>query len=128
MIRGGIQEALAKEAEERRLAKVKHEENVEHKVVTLADEMLDEALEIVRSRLGKDGDEAGVKKKMYALGVLDKTTRLLQGNQKLKLDAKEGARNDANFLVELFRKAKSGDIKEEELESVRSAIAPAQDV
>lgn len=93
-------------------ARTDKQDRIAGKVETLADKLLDNANQLL------DNPFAGLKEKEFTIKVLDKTVKMVQGNEALRLKRGQQRRENANFLVELLQKARSGQLKKEEIDSI----------
>lgn len=94
--------------------RLERQERIAGKVETLADKLLDNAHEVL------ENDNATLKEKEFTIKVLDKTVKMVQGNEALRIKRGQEKRENANFLVELLRKARSGQIAPEDRELITS--------
>lgn len=99
-------------------AAVLKESSIAQKIVSLTEYLLDEAMEIVQD------PNAGMQDKRYGLSIYSNVVKKVQGDEAIQLRRKQEARSDAGFLMDLLRKARSGQVSPEELVSIGGVTPP----
>lgn len=101
------------------------EDRLERKAESLAESLLNDAKDVLADAIENPTfvDEAGVShpkdviaQKKYAASILGVVTKMVQGKQNINLKKKESARSEATFLMDLLKKAQSGQMTAEELD------------
>lgn len=126
--------------EVRQLIKVRNEENalippsdesLEDGAKTLAGELLNDALDILKRDQGKEElyeDEIIVKRRNYVLNVYNYITRSAHSKEALRLKSNAEKRETMGFLMDLMSRATAGKMTDEELELLKqsTAVSPAE--
>lgn len=89
---------------------------------TLAGELMNDALQTMKDTQDLEETfttEEIVKRKNYVLNVMAHTTRLVHGKAALMLKASEEKRNNASFLMDILAKAASGQMTQEEIDTLK---------
>lgn len=101
--------------------------SLEAGVRTLGGELLNDALQMLKDDQDLeemiDGEEL-VKRRAYIVNVFAQVTKMTHGKATLMLKASEEKRNNASFLMDLLKRAASGEIKPEELALLKSTPTP----
>lgn len=120
---GLFEQILPEEQEILFESQIPSDERLEKKADSLAEELLDDAKNMLdkakdKTTIDENGNEVEadtIKEKKYVASVLGVVTKMVQGKQTIKLKKKEEARNEASFLMDLLKKAQSGQMSEKEL-------------
>lgn len=94
-------------------------------VRTLGGELLNDAMQMLRDDQELDeiyDDETLIKRRNYIVNVFAHATRLVHGKAALMLKASEEKRNTASFLMDLLAQATSGQLNDEQLSLLETAI------
>lgn len=101
----------------------RNEEQLDLGVRTLAGLLVDDAVGLVREEARDPDDHMGsnefVKRRMYALNVLNHVGRTLKGKAEIRLRSAAEKRETAGFLMGIMNKALSGKISPEQLEAMK---------
>lgn len=98
---------------------VPDENELEKGVRTLGGELLSDALRMLKADQAFEealDDDMVIKRRNYVVNVFSHVTKMVHGKAALMLKASEEKRNSTGFLMELMRKATSGNLTEAELE------------
>ena len=90
----------------------------------LAGELLNDALTMLRDDQELEDEMSNndlMRRKQYIVNVFASTTKLTQGKAQLLLKASQEKRDNAGFMMELIAKATSGELKKDDVETIRSA-------
>lgn len=109
------------------------DQSLEAGIRTLGGEILNDALQMLRDDQDMeemiDGEEL-IKRRNYIVNVFSQVTKMTHGKAMLMLKASEEKRENASFLMDLLRKAASGEIKPEDLALLKATptpVAPAEE-
>lgn len=101
----------------------RNEEQLDQGVRTLAGLLVDDAVNLVRDEPRDPDDLLGsdqfVKRRMYALNVLNHVGRTLKGKAEIRLKSAAEKRETAGFLMGIMNKALSGKITKEQMEAMK---------
>lgn len=100
-------------------------DDIESGVQTLGGELLNDAYQMLRDdQMNEEAydDEVLVKRRNYIVGVFSHVTKMVQGKASLLLKASAEKRDNASFLMDMLAKASSGNLKEEDINFLKSSI------
>lgn len=103
------------------------EERIERKAETLAEKILNDAEELLEEANNKTYIDANgevqkadtIKTKKYVASVVGIVSKMVQGKQSLRLKKNEDTRNNASFLMDLLKKAQSGEMNLTQIDSLK---------
>lgn len=127
--KGDVMQVIKTRAQDQSLAYgVPEDESLEAGVRTLAGELLNDGLQMLRDdqELAEiyDNDEL-IKRRTYVLNVLGHVTKTVHGKANIMLKASQEKRETASFLMDLMREAASGKLSKEKLDILKTtAVAP----
>lgn len=104
---------------------------IEAGVKTLGGELLNDALQMLHEDQDLEeiyNTDQLIKRRNYIVNVFSYATRLVHGKAALLLKASEEKRNNAGFLMTLLAKASSGKMSDEEMNLLKTAYTPKENV
>lgn len=106
-------------------------EVLEENLQTFAGELMNDAMQQMRDDQENEemfeSDEL-MRRKTYTLNVFAHVTKMVHGKANILLKASAEKRENANFLMDLMKKATSGEIKPEEIVELRESYKPTENV